>query len=305
MSYECDSCTRCFHTAAACNQHMNDTGHHLYECDSCTRNFRTPHARDQHMTAINHWIYSYECETCDARFSSDYACDAHMDDEDHWSYPYQCETCTLAFRAEDDLDEHQQDEGHYEQLYCKSCDRYFQSANNKDQHMKSRVHQGSTLPCPFCQKTFTTASGVSHHIETGSCPIARQLDRAAVHRILGQRDPKGFITERLIGWHDSSLSAEWDPNSAWNGQGYDCYICHRSFSTPHGLRQHITSPVHQAPLYHCPNQGGSCGGRRFLTLAALFNHLESETCSFIKFAAVKRQATALFTGQSSRLLTSG
>ncbi|KAK7704735.1 hypothetical protein SLS57_010359 [Botryosphaeria dothidea] len=273
-----------------------------YKCDECSRRFATERARNQHMDALDHWIWRYECETCSLRFTTDYYREEHMEEEDHYSYPYDCETCNFSFRTAEDRDDHQEDEGHYSHLHCPDCDRYFQNENNLRQHRNSRVHRGATVACPFCSACFTTASGVSHHLESSACPKAHNLDRATIHRIIRQRDPNSIITERLLEWHENDRHAQWDPESAWDGYGYECYICHKLFSKAHGLRQHINSPAHQAPLYHCPNKNGSCNGRQFPTLAALFNHWESESCNFVKFSAVQKNVKGFLTGGSQRLI---
>jgi hypothetical protein len=226
-----------------------------------------------------------------------------MDALDHCLWPYDCETCNMRFSTEDYRDDHQEEEGHYKHLHCSDCDRYFQNANNLAQHMRSRIHQGTSISCPFCQACFVTASGVSHHLESSSCPKARNLSSTVIHRALSQRDPNGVITERLLEWHDgNTINSTWDPRSAYNGSGYECYICHREFGSPKALEQHIRSPAHQAPLYHCPNKSGKCGGKRFPTLAAFFNHLESESCGNTKFATVQKSVNGFLTGGGQNMI---
>ncbi|KAL1623759.1 hypothetical protein SLS54_004220 [Diplodia seriata] len=304
--YECDTCDRQFASQRACNQHMDALDHHdtRSKCDECPRRFNTWRACKQHMDATNHWIWKYGCETCSYRFTTQWAANEHMADKNHWSYPYDCDTCNYAFRSEDARDDHQQDKGHYKHLHCKDCDRYFQNENNLRQHRNSRVHRGAEAKCPFCTTGFTTASGVSHHLEMGSCPNARNLDRNVIHQTLRQRDPNGVFTERLLEWTEpADRNAQWDPSSAWNGvNGYTCYVCYKVFGTPAGLNAHVRSPVHQAPLYHCPNKRGTCGGRKFPTLAALFNHLESQTCNFIRFEAVQKSVNSFLSVGSARAI---
>ena len=66
------------------------------------------------------------------------------------------------------------------------------------------------------------AASVSHHLETSSCPKARNLSRDVIHQALRQRDPNGVITERLLEWHDNNtISSTWDPKSAYNGLHFD------------------------------------------------------------------------------------
>jgi len=54
----------------------------------------------------------------------------------------------------------------------------------------------------------------------------------------------------------------------------------------------------QQNLYHCPNRG--CG-LDFKTLASTINHLESESCGFMRFEAVQRNMGDLIS--SNRRLT--
>jgi DNA-directed RNA polymerase subunit RPC12/RpoP len=305
MSFECDTCDRTFGSQSACTQHMNDTSHHFagYDCDTCDRNFITTRARDQHMTALDHWKWPVECETCTMRFVNEWYCEEHMEAQDHFSYNYECATCNLIYRNAEARDSHQEEEGHYRHLHCSDCDRYFQNSNNLDQHMKSRIHQGANVRCSHCLTGFTTASGLSHHLETGSCPNAPELNREVIHRAISRRDRNNVITERVLTYKNTSIDPTWDPMSAWNGYGYECYFCHREFNSPHGLKQHITSPVHQASLYHCPNRG-RCG-KTFVSLAAMFNHLESESCGYTRFADVGRDMNRFFTGHGQNLVAFG
>ena len=48
-------------------------------------------------------------------------------------------------------------------------------------------------------------------------------------------------------------------------------------------------------IYHCPNKM-RCGSQ-FRTLAGMFNHLESESCGFIKFNGVQRNVAGILAGK--------
>lgn len=60
------------------------------------------------------------------------------------------------------------------------------------------------------------------------------------------------------------------------------------------MNAHVNSPAHKEKVYHCP--GRACS-REFKALAALFNHLESETCGTVKFEAVQRNVGGILSGQ--------
>ncbi|KAJ1564235.1 hypothetical protein HK405_015443, partial [Cladochytrium tenue] len=88
-------------------------------------------------------------------------------------------------------------------LYCNDCDRIFVDYNGVKMHLNSRSHRGANMVCPFCKAAFTSATGLCHHLERGSCPKAPQLDRDAIFRIVRERDPFGMLSKNLIGWDGS------------------------------------------------------------------------------------------------------
>lgn len=164
------------------------------------------------------------------------------------------------------------------------------------QHLNSKIHRGQNIPCPFCKVKFTTASGVSHHLETGSCPNAGNLNHQNIHRMIRERDVHGVITNKLIEWKEESFSQYSATDRAFNGYNWECYICHKEFNAKFSLNNHLNSPVHRQKVYHCPNAKAKCG-KDFVSLAALFNHLESESCVFMRFEKVQKHAADLFTGR--------
>ncbi|KAH7012643.1 uncharacterized protein B0I36DRAFT_256317, partial [Microdochium trichocladiopsis] len=164
------------------------------------------------------------------------------------------------------------------------------------QHLNSRIHRGTNIACPFCDRSYATATGLIHHIETGSCPQAPNLNRDQIYRIIRSKDSHGVMTKNLLDWHGSdSYEAT---GRAWNGYAYECYLCHRSFTTLKGLNQHLGSPVHQQSFYHCPKRDYR---QDFKNLAGLINHLESEKCGFMRFNDVQNRAQDMM--RNGRLLT--
>lgn len=51
------------------------------------------------------------------------------------------------------------------------------------------------------------------------------------------------------------------------------------------LNLHLNSPAHREKIYHCPNTRGC--NKEFVSLGALFNHLESEACGYMRFGGVQ------------------
>jgi hypothetical protein len=147
----------------------------------------------------------------------------------------------------------------------------------------------------FCSAKFVGASGLSHHLETGSCKRAPFLNREKIHRMVRERDPHGVISNKQIEWHERADVAYSATNLAFNGSSWECYLCHRKFQSLPALNQHLKSPAHEQDIYHCPNFGGC--SKQFVTLAALFNHLESESCKLMRFDRVQQQVSNVFQGR--------
>lgn len=165
------------------------------------------------------------------------------------------------------------------------------------QHLQSNIHRGFNVPCPFCNTNFTSASGAIHHIERGSCRNAPNLNRQTILRMVRERDPNGAITNKQIVWRDEKNVQYSASNLAFSGFLWECYLCHKGFNMKKGLDQHLNSPVHQDKAYRCPNASSICG-KTFSTLAALFNHLESESCAFMRFRNVRHQMDNVFARRS-------
>ncbi|KAJ1337210.1 GDNF-inducible zinc finger protein 1 [Microdochium nivale] len=267
-------------------------GNNYFECGTCYKEFPAgSRARDSHCYATGHEFPDHECDTCHATFYSQTACEQHMRAKRHMRL--ECDFCYETYLNEQDRSRHEAQEHDY----CRPCDRHFQSQNNIQMHLNSRIHRGANIDCPFCDRAYATATGLAHHIETGSCSNAPNLNRDQIYRMIRSRDTSGVMTKNLLDWHGSN---EYEATSqSWNGYGYECYLCHRSFNSLHGLNQHLNSPVHQQALYHCPKQ--DCR-KDFKSLAGLLNHLESETCGYMRFSSVQTQVQGMIS--RGRLLTS-
>lgn len=155
------------------------------------------------------------------------------------------------------------------------------------------MHRGKGVACPFCKATFTSASGLSHHLETGSCPRANTVNHRSIFQAISQRDPTHVLTNKLLTYPDLDVR-DIATSATWNGSGFECYLCHRAYDTIEALNQHLSSPIHSEKLYRCPNR--SCN-RQFVRLASLFNHLESESCNFVRFETVQKHVHNFIIGR--------
>ncbi|KAH8621607.1 zinc finger protein [Alternaria alternata] len=249
------------------------------KCETCDREFGSQQAAIQHMDALDHWGPRFECDTCDREFFTQHSAEQHMDDTGHWELPYECETCGRRFHSESSANQHMSALNHHKQHYCRDCTKTFRNEN------------------ALKMAALTSASGLSHHLEAGSCPRAGNLDHRTMFQAISQRDCSGLVTNKVLTC-PSSGTQDIATGATWNGFNYECYLCHREFSTLQGLNQHLNSPAHSEKLYHCPNR--SCAGQ-FVRLASLFNHLESESCNFVRFEKVQKHVHDFITGRQKLL----
>ncbi|KAK4232745.1 hypothetical protein C8A03DRAFT_39632 [Achaetomium macrosporum] len=272
----------------------------MFTCGTCGKEFPAGYrARDQHCASTGHRPPKFECDTCDACFGSEHArwqhmrAKGHFADDDDNEADWECSRCSDVFYEEEDCRQHMI-ECHF---YCSDCDREFMNYNNIKQHLNSRTHRGNPISCPFCRIGFTTASGMVHHLEHGSCPRAPRLNRDEIYQLVRSKDPNGIISRQSIPWVASARVSHIATERAWNSwrDCYECYFCHRGFRQLYALNQHLNSPVHQESLYHC----FKCRSE-FKTLAAVTNHLESETCGAMRFETVQNRICDVVSG--NRLL---
>lgn len=322
---KCLSCTATFTWQAHLEDHM-DYCHHWPECETCTSTFRSWNACYQHMNSLDHWAVRFDCETCTRKFLSQHAANQHMNSVGHWAPKVPCETCTRMFHTQPAAEQHMKAQSHH-QNYCKDCERHFFSENDLRivrfppfpssifdheeatiqllndsvpiQHLNSKIHRGTNLPCPFCKANYTSASGFFHHLERGACPKAPSLNRERILKIVRERDPHGRITNKQIEWHKETRIEYAASDQAFNHNRncWECYLCHKGFRARADLNRHLNSSTHKQNVYHCPNI--RCG-KQCVTLAALFNHLESESCAFMKFAKVQQHVDSVI--QSGKLI---
>jgi hypothetical protein len=162
----------------------------------------------------------------------------------------------------------------------------------KKQHLNSRIHRANSIKCPFCTQTFTVASGVAIHLESGNC--ASGVNREIIQRWIRQNDRNHVIYNRMIEYPMGADTDTRATDAAWNGRAYECYFCDREFSKLLSLNQHLQSPVHQAKIYHCPRR--SCT-KEFTSLAPLVMHIESESCGAMRFDDVQRNFGKIVQGR--------
>jgi len=217
------------------------------------------------------------CERCERQFGSLYQHKAKS------SRHNICHDCSKDFSTEYGLHEHYRQSSRHH--YCSSCKRNFRSENNLQNHLKSSIHRPKDDNCPFwCGMKFVSRSALVLHLEAGKCRSG--VDRATINRVVRQYDTNNIITDpRLLTSGTASDNTKYYASDrSGNGEGYECYLCHRSFSSWAALNQHLGSPAHQDKIYIC--LASTCRAR-FTTLSGLCQHIESEKCGVSKVKAVQ------------------
>jgi hypothetical protein len=121
------------------------------------------------------------------------------------------------------------------------------------------------------------------HLESGACTSG--LNRKEINAAIQSLDRNNIITRPMLTMpgYDSFETIATD--RAWNGRGYQCYLCSKVFNQLNDLNKHLKSPAHEQNLYHCPKQ--SCG-RQYKSLSGLVQHVESESCGVMRFTQVQQ-----------------
>ncbi|OJD18320.1 hypothetical protein AJ78_01633 [Emergomyces pasteurianus Ep9510] len=280
----------------------------MYECETCPGTFRTQRACYQHMNDKNHWAPTFACESCTREFSSQHSADQRMNALGHWKPKFPCETCTQMFRTQNAADRHMRELGHYRN-YCEDCGIRFQNQNNLemcimiDKPACSISTQRSTaalVPSAHSVKPDTPPPAAS---PTASPTILREVPALALQILTVNPSSVQFASvTRTESSQTSSLPGTMNRMSitllptAHTTASPGSAICHRKFDSKSALNMHVNSPVHKQRVYHCPNSKRKCS-KQFSTVAALFNHLESGSCAFMRFENVQQHMRSVLQGQ--------
>ncbi|KAJ6515271.1 hypothetical protein C8R45DRAFT_1058543 [Mycena sanguinolenta] len=252
-------CGRYFVSELTLTQHFVQNPFHEY-CQRCDRHFATADNLQyfaSELALTQHFVQSPSHEYCQR-------CDRHFVTADNLQSHYRishsyCPVCKAFFQSSLGLHEHyRQSSEHFNGAphhYCVSCKRLFSSASNLTSHLNSSVHRPKDVPCfgKGCSLTFVSRAAAFAHLESGRC--SSRMDRQTLNRL-----------------------------RAWNGDAYECYLCHHEFRTLQDLNTHLASPRHQQKSYVCPLNVCRVS---FATLSGLCQHIESGRCGVLKFRVVQ------------------
>jgi len=140
---------------------------------------------------------------------------------------------------------------------------------------------------------FINKSALILHLESGSCQSG--VTRRMVDNWVRTKDRSNVITNpaRLITAGERGNVQLIATEQSWNGQAFECVLCHNQFRALLDLNRHLASPRHQEKVYRCPLS--TCQAH-FVSLSGLCQHIESERCGVTKFKVVQDTMNNLFNG---------
>lgn len=234
---KCDECGEEELTRAQLKLHLAG---HWYECEWCPWVFSSRKELQQH--ALDSHAAHY-CHKCEELFYS--ASDLKQHEEDHDREPL-CRFCDFPGWNKPLLHDHERQD----HFYCHECNRRFGDRNQIEQHLRSWPHVGQPIGCPFCDRGFTTAAGLVHHLERNACRAAPQVDIRYLCQVITDREPMGYLTSLLWPIHTLPFRKRWTTvkHTRW-GNRWRCWMCtimhvspeEREFPTYQALVSHIHS----------------------------------------------------------------
>ncbi|EIM79710.1 uncharacterized protein STEHIDRAFT_69223 [Stereum hirsutum FP-91666 SS1] len=259
----CISCHETFPDETSLHTHCRDKENHHY-CKRCKRLFHTRAILQEHIrTAAVHQQYAYTCNTSRLIDSS---VKSLNDPEDP-----SCFACETHFSSMRILYRHLANRSSHH--WCFVCYRDFETSHILEEHVSSYEDNEHVLECPICAKTFATPSCMADHIEyDGACHYSgrnqvRQSSTACPPKVKSYRSSTSRLNDVA-----SSVHADYVNNARpFNGDSYQCYLCHRTFRTLKGLHSHLESLAHDRRDLRCPK----CKAW-FSTASSLTDHIEKE-----------------------------
>jgi hypothetical protein len=288
-------------------------------CASCRSVFPTNHRRQIHICLSQNPSRptAFRCCDCDLNFPTNSKFSEHLKKgcvlKDG---SFRCNPCDLTFSTWKRLNVHLNSKNH-KTLKCLGsaiCERKFKNFSAIIQHLESgtcisklnrvtidslvRSHDTARVitinHCPTPPVTLTTLGG-SHF--NGRLPALYEdidldedteeggvlLSPATI--LTPECTPSRLSRTTLTPTGVSIITSKFEFQFAHPKR---CPICRRTFASVTGLQMHIASPVHAAPIYHCPvDLLGELGlegkdknkKRVFRTLSGLAQHIETGACS--------------------------
>ena len=204
--FQCDICEKTYKTASVLQEHRQQVHEPpKHECNVCQKKFTSSNGLNSHM-ATAHDVGTKEtisCEICEKLFTHHSNLNRHKATVHREKVgnieSFVCELCGQQFLTKKYANQHKIEVHEEKRFSCDECDYKCSALNNLNKHKRSRhsknpddnytnceicqkrltigsLHSHMKLihhkmgfeesVCEFCEKTFTTKSGLKRHIST-------------------------------------------------------------------------------------------------------------------------------------------
>ena len=312
-SFRCEACGSKFAFAQVLKQHREATGHGY--CHDCDRSFGSDKALQDHLRSSIH-ATQFHCCDCNRDFVNSKALQMHLADKIHEpkkavrsslaadSNSY-CKKCEREFINDQALEQHLSSVIHRPlgQIECtggKGCKRQFTSPSALVHHLESgacrsgitRKSLNALVRSNDIEKLISNDSvekstlsldcddAVSNS-SSGGVPVLTPSTQWSTRSapLFPSPFPSGVLTP--------VSDFEKPPSDLVLTISLSCPQCSKKFRNLQALQNHISSPVHEPKIFHCPlsitapllgDSEAKKATKIFSTLSGLTQHLESGAC---------------------------
>ena len=164
---KCQLCNRKFFTLAELKSH-HTTDHGIVKCKSCSKCFNSKEALEQHMQ--QHTVEQWICDSCGKGFQYKSHMlqhqTVHMNESRHHCPK---EGCDKKFKNVDDYNRHLKSHDSGNWYSCSHCTYHNKDKRNRDSHMRTHTPKGNKerYECEHCHKQLRFSTQVRRHRESG------------------------------------------------------------------------------------------------------------------------------------------
>lgn len=138
-----------------------------YSCDECGRAYMREVHLLEHMKQ-RHGPRSFKCPDplCEQTFTRTFTLRRHFitTHTEQTNSRYHCVDCNKYFKVYDQWKYHNEVIHKNETVYCPNCGYPFRFKEKLDEHILKDICKRSVVPCSYCQRRFTTKSGLREHV---------------------------------------------------------------------------------------------------------------------------------------------